>query len=117
MSLPRNLSADVARGLTPVSHAAVSEIAEKVCGVAGTLLLLSERTSAQGLAGATFLVLAIALISLRPRRPKRVAARVRSQAGVLIHQAKQTSRKSIQGQEFAFLAVRNASIVLKRSKI
>jgi drug/metabolite transporter (DMT)-like permease len=58
----------VAQRHTPASHAAVIVSAESVFGAAGAFLLLSERTSAQGLAGAVLIVGAIGLISLRPGR-------------------------------------------------
>jgi drug/metabolite transporter (DMT)-like permease len=58
----------VAQRHTPASHAAVIVSAESVFGAAGAFLLLAERTSVEGLAGAVMIVVAIALISLRPGR-------------------------------------------------
>jgi drug/metabolite transporter (DMT)-like permease len=57
---------------TPASHAAVIVSAESIFGAAGALLLLSERTSAEGIAGAALIIAAIVLISLRPGRPNRI---------------------------------------------
>ncbi|MEJ1935029.1 DMT family transporter [Nostoc sp. NIES-2111] len=71
----------VAQRHTPASHAAVIVSAESVFGAAGAFLLLSERTTAEGLAGAGLIVAAIALISLRPER-----ARVRYAAGSRLRQ-------------------------------
>ncbi|MEJ1937416.1 DMT family transporter, partial [Nostoc sp. NIES-2111] len=63
----------VAQRHTPASHAAVIVSAESGFGAAGAFLLLSERTSAEGLAGAALIILSIGLISFRPGRPAPVA--------------------------------------------